>query len=78
MVRYLNLSNHHPVRVTKTDNDFARHLVLKIQISQSKSDIHKNEKENSIGISVFAKKIEKNIQLIYQNNAVKKNMLTYY
>ena len=54
LVRYLNPVNHHPVRVTKADKDFAKRLYFKdIKFPVKIRDIHKMEKNNSIGISVF-------------------------
>ena len=47
MVRYLNPTDHNPRRITKADKNFAKRLNFKIR------DIHKLEKNNSIGISVF-------------------------
>ena len=50
LVRYLNPANHPLARITKADNEFAQKLDFKnIKIR----DIHKIEKQNSIGISVF-------------------------
>ena len=54
LVRYLNLANHHPARITKPDKDFAKALDFKdIKFPFKIRDIHKIEKKNSIGISVF-------------------------
>ena len=54
MVRYLNPVNHHPARVTKAGKDFAKRLYFKdIKFPVKIRDIHKIEKNNSIGISVF-------------------------
>ena len=54
LVRYLNLANHHPARITKLDKDFAKTLDFKdIKFSFKIRDIHKTEKKNSIGITVF-------------------------
>ena len=54
LVRYLNPANHHPARIIKADKDFAKRLDsddLKFPVKIR--DIHKIEKKNSIGISVF-------------------------
>ena len=76
MVRYLNPAEHNPRRVTKADQNFAKRLDLKIKNSQSNIETFtKSKKKNSISISVLAIKINKNIQSIYQNNAVKKKIL---
>ena len=54
MVRYLNLAEHNPRRITKADKDFAKRLDFKdIKFPVKIRDIHKIEKKNSIGISVF-------------------------
>ena len=47
LVRYLNPADDNPRRITKADKNFAKRLNFKIR------DIHKLEKDNSIGISVF-------------------------
>ena len=75
MVRCLNPGDHNPRRITQADKHFAKTLDLKFPVKIR--DIHKIEKNNSIGISVFGYENKKNIQSMYQNN-VKKNMLTYY
>ena len=52
MVRYLNLADHNPERITKADKDFAKKLNFKdIKFPAKIRDIHK---------------IEKNIQFMYQ------------
>ena len=54
MVRYLNPADHNPRRITKADKDFAKKLDFKdIKFPVKTRDIHKIEKKNSIGISVF-------------------------
>ena len=54
LVRYLNPANHHPGRITKLTKILQRDLILKTLNFQKKNrDIHKIEKKNSIGISVF-------------------------
>ena len=53
-VRYLNLSDLNPRRITKGDKDFAKKLDFKdIKFPVKIRDIHKIEKNNSIGIKVF-------------------------
>ena len=52
--RYLNPSDHHPLRITQADKDFAKKLDFKnIKFPVKVRDIHKIEKKNSIGISIF-------------------------
>ena len=54
MVRYLNPTNHHPARITKADKDFSKRLEFKeINFPVKITDIHKLEKNNVMGISVF-------------------------
>ena len=54
LVRYLNPADRNPARITKADKDFAKKLDLKnIKFPFKVRDIHKIEKKNSIGISVF-------------------------
>ena len=54
MVRYLNPTNHHPARITKADKDFSKRLEFKeINFPVKITDIHKLEKKNVMGISVF-------------------------
>ena len=51
IVRYLNLSDHNPRRITKADKDFAKKLDFKdIKFPVKIRDIHK---KNPISISVF-------------------------
>ena len=77
LVRYLIPENRHPVGITETDKDYSKRFHFKdIKLPVKTRDIHKiKNKENSIRIFLM---IKKNIQSIYHNNAVKKNMLTYY
>ena len=53
-VRYLNLANHHPARITKSDKDLVKNIKFPVKIR----DIHKIEKYNSNHNSNFG----------YQNN----------
>ena len=54
LVRYLNPADHNPRRITKADEGFAKRLDFKDKTFPVKTrDIHKIEKKNSIGISVF-------------------------
>ena len=54
MVRCLNPTNHHPARITKADKDFSKRLEFKeINFPVKITDIHKLEKKNVMGISVF-------------------------
>ena len=54
MVRHLNPADHHPGRITKADKDSTKRLDFEDIIFPVKiRDIHKIDKKNSIGISVF-------------------------
>ena len=54
IVRYLNPPDHHPAIITKAEKDFAKKLDFKdLKLPVKIRDIHKIEKNNSIGISVF-------------------------
>ena len=73
LVRYLYPEDHHPARITKADKDFARVLYLKdIRFPVKIRDIYKIEKTNSIALAFLVLKIRKNIQSMYQKNAMKK------
>ena len=53
-VRYLNLTDRNPARITETDKEFAKKPDLKdIRFPVKIRNIHKIEKKNSIDISVF-------------------------
>ena len=79
LFRYVNLADHNPGRITKADKDFTKRVDFKdIKFPVKISYIHKIEKNNCISIRVLVIKIRKNIQSMYQNNVVLKNMLTYY
>ena len=55
LVRYLDPTVHNPRRITQADKDFAKRLRFKdIKFPAKIRDIHKIEKKNSIGISVFS------------------------
>ena len=54
LARYLNPANLNPRGITKDDKYFAKRLDFKdIKFPVKTRDIHKIEKKNSIGISVF-------------------------
>ena len=58
---YLKPVNHHPARIAKADKDFAIKRDFKdIRFTVKIKDIHKIEKKNSIGISVFGYENEEN------------------
>ena len=54
LVRYLNPENHHPARITKAYKDFAKRIDFKdTKLPAKIRYIHKIEKKNYIGVSVF-------------------------
>ena len=54
LVRYLNPTDHYPERIIKGGKDFAKKLYFKdIKLPVKVRDVHKIEKKNSIGVSVF-------------------------
>ena len=66
IVRYLNSTDPYPERITKADKELAERLDFKdIKFPAKISGIHKIEKENHIGISVFACENKKKQHPIY-------------
>ena len=54
IVRYLNLVNRNPARITKPDKEFAKKLDFEdIKFSVKIRDIHKTGKKISLSISVL-------------------------
>ena len=79
LVRYLNPVNHHPARVTKADKDFANRLDFKdIKFPAKIIGIHKIEKNNSIGISVFGYENKEKHPIYVSKQFCEKKMLIYY
>ena len=79
LIIYLNPVDHNPRRFTKADKDFAKRLDFKdIKFPVKIRDITKSKKRISSALAFLVMKVRKNIQSMYQNNVVKKNMLTYY
>ena len=78
LVRYLNPVDHNPKRITNADKYFAMTLDFKgIKFPAKFRDIYKIEKRIPLGLEVLVMKIRKNIQLMYQKDVMKKNMLIY-
>ena len=69
VVRYVNLANHHPARITKDNKDFTKRLEFKDIKFQSKLETFTELKKRIPSALV--------ILAMYQKNVVKKNMLTY-
>ena len=79
IVRYLNPADDHSAKIAKADNDFAKKLDFKgIKFPVKIRNIHKIEKNNSIGISVFGYENKEKHPFYVSQNVVKKNMLIYY
>ena len=72
-VRYLNLADHDPRRIKKSNKDFAKRLDFKdIKFLVKIRDIHKIKKKNPSELVSLLMKIKKNIQSMYQKIIVKK------
>ena len=79
MVRYLNPTNHHPARITKADKDFSKRLEFKeINFPVKITDIHKLEKKNVMGISVFGYENKEKHPIYVSKECCEENMLIYY
>ena len=78
IVRYLNLTDHHPRRITKSDKDFAKkHDFKDIKFPVKTRDIHKLKKRITSALVFLDMKIKKNIQSMHQKKCCEKNMLIY-
>ena len=67
LVRYLNLADHHPARITKTDKDFAKKLDFKdTKFPVKVRHIHKIKKRIPSTLVYSVMKIRKNIQSMYK------------
>ena len=79
LVRYLNPTDHCPERIIKGGKDFAKKLYFKdIKFPVKVRDVHKIEKKNSIGVSVFGYENKEKRSIHVSKNVVKKHMLIYY
>ena len=78
LVKHLNPPDRNLASITKANNRFAKKLDFKGIKFPVNIHIHKIEKKNSIGISVFVYENKENIQFIYQKDVAKKSMLIYY
>ena len=88
IVRYLNPVNHYQARIIKADKDIAKKLDFKdIKFPVKNRDIHKIEKQNSIGIfgcenkekyTIYVSKKcckEKHVDLLFIGKGGKKNTM---
>ena len=80
LVRYVRPAGRDPARITKVDRYFTKRLDCKdIKFPVKIRDIHKFKKSiNSTTLVVLVKEIRKNVQSMYQKNAVKVSILIYY
>ena len=81
LVRCLHPADHYPARIRKADKDFARKLDFKdIKFPVKFRDIHKIKKKKKIlsPLVFLVMKTKKIIESIFQENAARKNILTYY
>ena len=79
LVRYLHPVDHNPKRITKADQDFPKKLNFKdIKFPVKIKNIHKIEKTNAIGISVFGYENKEKHTVYVSKKYVKKNILIYY
>ena len=79
LVRYLHLADHH----TRRNKTFNKLYAEKVDFIDKKflfkvRDIHKIERKNSIGISVFGYEYKEKYPIYLSKNAVKISMLIYY
>ena len=79
LVRYLNPTDHNPRRITKVDKLFGDELDFEDTNFPVKiKDIHKIDKKNSIGVSVFGYENKVKHSVYVSKNALKENILIYY
>ena len=82
MVKYLNPASHQPLRITKTDKEFANthdfnDIKFPVKIRDIQKIYKKKKKKNPLVLMFLAMKIKTYIQSTYQSNVVKK-ILFYY
>ena len=79
LVRYVHPTDHNPRRIIKVDKLYGDKLDFRnIKFLVKVRDIHKIERTNSIGISVFGYENKKKYQIYVSKNIVKINMLIYH
>ena len=82
MVKYLNPASHQPLRITKTDKEFANthdfnDIKFPVKIRDIQKIYKKKKKKNSIGINVFGYENKDIYPSTYQSNVVKKSLFYY-
>ena len=79
LVTYLIPANHHPARITKADKYFPKRLDFKdIKLPVKIRDIHKIEKKNAIGISVFGYENKEKHPIYLSKQYCKQNIMIHY
>ena len=79
LVRYSNPLDHHPTRSAKPGKHFSKRLDFKnIKVPVKIRDIHKLEKKNSMGISVFGYEDKEKHPIYVSKKFCEENMLIYY
>ena len=93
MVKYLNPASHQPLRITKTDKEFANthdfndikfpvkirdiQKIYKKKKKNKKKKKKKKKKKIPLVLMFLAMKIKTYIQSTYQSNVVKKSLFYY-
>ena len=77
--RYLNSADRSPARITKADKEFVKNLDFEnIKVLVKMRDIHKIEKKNSIGISIYGYENKEKHPIYVSKKCREENMLIYY
>ena len=82
MVKYLNPASHQPLRITKTDKEFANthdfnDIKFPVKIRDIQKILQKKKKKIPLVLMFLATKIKTYIQSTYQSNVVKKSLFYY-
>ena len=82
MVKYLNPASHQPLRITKTDKEFANthdfnDIKFPVKIRDIQKIYKKKKKKIPLVLMFLAMKIKTYIQSTYQSNVVKKSLFYY-
>ena len=82
MVKHLNPASHQPLRITKTDKEFANthdfnDIKFPVKIRDIQKIYKKKKKKIPLVLMFLAMKIKTYIQSTYQSNVVKKSLFYY-
>ena len=82
LVKYLNPASHQPLRITKTDKEFANthdfnDIKFPVKIRDIQKIYKKKKKKIPLVLMFLAMKIKTYIQSTYQSNVVKKSLFYY-